>query len=69
MYTLPHKVIEDAVYKHPGDWAGQLSYITSKANEIMREQAETILQQRDELIELKRNNTFLKQANQSLVFV
>ena len=66
MDILPHHIIEEAVYKHPGDWAGQLSYITSRANEIITEQAATMEEQRNELIDLKREKAFLLQANRSL---
>jgi hypothetical protein len=66
MDILPHRIIEEAVYKHPGDWAGQLHYITSRANEFLMEQAVTIEQQRNELFELKRDKAFLTQANRSL---
>lgn len=69
MDILPHHILEEAVYKHPGDWAGQLNYITACANELITEQAITIEQQRNELIELKRDNTFLRQANRSLAAV
>lgn len=69
MDSLPHRIIEEAVYKHPGDWAGQLSYITTRANEIISEQGAMIGQQRDELIELKRDNAFLRHANLSLASV
>ena len=68
MDSLPHHILEEALYKHPGDWAGQLNYITTKANLIIREQSELITKQRDELIDLKRDKAFLRQANKSLAY-
>ena len=66
--SLPHSILEEAMYKHPNDWAGQLSYITSRANLIIKEQSQQIIEHRDEIIELKRDKAFLRQANQSLAY-
>jgi len=66
MNKLPHSVVQDAIYKHPDDWFAQLTYIANKANEIMNEQAQTIVKQRDELLTLRRGNVHLHHANHLL---